>query len=232
MNDTSIDSPDVPAAAHGSPGAFAGIDVHRGPGGGLASGAPVPVTGSTHFHAARLPDLGDVVLAVTRIFDPETVAARRLELRAFAASAPGRGSLASMPADALLEAPGAIAYAALELAAAGDSADERRAATLERCAVTDAAPTDAAARGVADWLRTTWETELAFGSWPAVRGSLAAFALGAGGSPASWASAWLEATEHHVGDEIDPQFVKVLATAWLEQSDAAAADLTEAASTS
>ncbi len=199
-------------------GTFLGVEVRIGPGGGLASTAPVPSGAAVHYHAARLPDIGDVVLAVARVFDETTGAALRIELRAFTAAAPGRGSLAAMPGSELLDAPGAIAYAELELSASGDSADERRAATLVRCVVTDAAPTAAAARGIADWLRTTWETELAFGSWPAVRGTLEAFAAD-GGEPADWARAWLVDGEHHVEEDGGEAsgFLKVLSPAWLEQ---------------
>jgi hypothetical protein len=201
-------------------GTFLGVEVTAGPGGGLASGAPVPSGAAVHYHAARLPDIGDVVLAVARVFDADTGAALRIELRAFTAAAPGRGALAQMPGDELVEAPGAIAFAELELSASGDSADERRAATLTRCVVTDAAPTAAAARGIADWLRTTWETELAFGSWPAVRGTLEAFAA-AGDEPADWARKWLVDGEHHVDDADPATFLKVLSPAWLEASSSA-----------
>lgn len=196
-------------------GTFLGVDVHTGPGGGLASGAPVPSGAAMHYHAARLPDLGDVVLAVARVFDADTGAALRIELRAFTAAAPGRGALATMVGEELIEAPGAIAYAELELSAQGDAADERRAATLTRCVVTDAAPTAGAARGIADWLRTTWETELAFGSWPAVRGTLDAFSTN-GGAAADWAREWLVEGEHHVDDGDSAAFLKVLSPAWLE----------------
>ncbi len=199
-------------------GTFLGIDVRTGPGGGLASGAPVPSGAAMHYHAARLPDLGDVVLAVARVFDPATGAALRIELRAFTAAAPGRGAIATMSGEELLDAPGAIAYAELELSAKGDEADERRAATLARCVVTDAAPTAAAARGIADWLRATWETELAFGSWPAVRGTLEAFAAPGGGATADWAREWLVDGEHHVDDADPAAFLKVLSSAWLEDA--------------
>ena len=200
-------------------GTFLGVPVRTGPGGGLASEAPVPSGAAVHYHAARLPELGDVVLAVARVFDPETAASLRIELRAFAASAPGRGALASMGGEDLLDAPGAIAYAELELSAAGDHADDRRAAKLLRCIVTDAAPTAAAARGVADWLRATWETELAFGSWPAVGGTLEAFSID-GGATADWARAWLLDGEHVVLDGEPEAFLKVLSPTWLEGADA------------
>lgn len=193
-------------------GTFLGREVHAGRGGGLASGQVVPSGSSTHFHAARLPEFGDVVLAVTRTFDPATAASRAIELRAFAASAPGRGALAQLPVAELVEAPGAIAGAVLELAGEGDAADDRRSARLVRCTVTDAAPTAAAARGIADWLRATWEAELAFGSWPAVEGSLGAFAHD-GGAVADWAREWLLDSEHRVNDE---SFLKVLSPAWIE----------------
>lgn len=202
----------APTPTHG---AFAGIDVHAGAGGGLVSHPPVAGT-VTHYHAAQLPELGDVVLAVARGFDGSTGAATSIELRAFAASAAGRGSLAQLPADEFARAPGAIAFAELSLANAGDAADERRPAELVRCTVSDAAPTAEAARGVADWLRSTWETELAFGSWPAVRGTLDAFADSQGGFASDWASEWLRASEHRVGDEQTPTFLKVLDAAWLE----------------
>lgn len=198
-------------------GSFQGVEVQTGPGGGLATGTLVPSGAAMHYHAARLPDLGDVVLAVARVFDAATGASLRIELRAFAASAPGRGALAVMRGDELLDTPGAIAYAELELAAPGDEADERRTATLRRCVVTDAAPTVAAARGIADWLRSTWEIELAFGSWPAVRGTLDAFAT-AGGEPADWARGWLVDGEHVVDDAHPAGFLKVLSAAWLEPS--------------
>ncbi|MCW2956182.1 MAG: hypothetical protein JWO69_1051 [Thermoleophilia bacterium] len=192
-------------------GSFTGIDVRTGPGGGLASTIPGGAR-TTHFHAANLTEFGDSVLAVTRVLDEQTGAPLALELRAFAASAPGRGALAGMQADELLAAPGAIAYAELELAEHGDAADERRPVTLTTCALSDAAPTEDAARQVADWLRTTWETELAFGSWPAVRGEVATVA--SGGRSAEWAKPWLADSEHHVGD--DGRFLKVLSAAWLE----------------
>ena len=200
-------------------GTFLGVEVRPGPGGGLASEAPVPFGAAVHYHAARLPELGDVVLAVARVFDPESAASLRIELRAFAASAPGRGTLAAMRGSELLEAPGAIAYAELELSAAGDFADDRRAAKLLRCVVTDAAPTAAAARGVADWLRATWETELAFGSWPAVGGTLEAFSTG-GGATADWARELLVDGEHVILDGDPDTFLKVLSPAWLEGADA------------
>ncbi len=200
-------------------GTFLGREVQTGRGGGLASEPVVAHGGSTHFHAARLPDLGDVVLAVTRRFDPQTAASTAIELRAFAASAPGRGSLVQLPLDALASAPGAVAAARLELADEGDVADDRRPVRLTRCIVTDAAPTAAAARGVADWLRTTWETELAFGSWPAVEGTLDAFTHD-GGDVADWAREWLLDAGHRVDDA--GTHLKVLSAAWIEPSTAAA----------
>jgi hypothetical protein len=211
-------------------GTFAGIDVRTGDGGGLASGPVVTGGVATHYHAARLPELGDVVLAVARVFDVDTGAALYLELRAFAASAPGRGTLAELDERDLLRSQGAIAYASIQLSAPGYAADERATATLERCIVTDAAPTAAAARGVAEWLRSTWETELAFGSWPAIDGTFEAFASD-GGEPADWARDWLEASEHLVREGDPATFIKVLSPAWLEHAsqaddepDAATAD--------
>jgi hypothetical protein len=179
---------------------------------------------TTHYHAAKLPELGDVVLAVARRFDQATGAAVGIELRAFAASAPGRGTLATLAPDEFLRAPGAIAFASLRLADHGDAADERRPATLARCTVSDAAPTAEAARGIADWLRSTWETELAFGSWPAVRGTVDAFGDGQGGATADWAEQWLRDAEHHVGSEHPARFLKVLDAAWLEPSRTADAN--------
>lgn len=202
---------------HETRGSFAGIEVRTGPGGGLASATPAGAGVGTHYHAARLPGLGETVLAVARVFDEQTGAALRIDLRAFAASAPGRGALAAMDEARLLEAPGAIAWASVALSAPGDAADERRAARLSRCIVTDAAPTAAAARGVAEWLRAAWETELAFGSWPAISGSLDAFAID-GGEPADWARDWLLASEHHIAEGTPPTFLKVLSEAWLEPS--------------
>jgi hypothetical protein len=210
-------------------GSFGGVDVSTGPGGGLASSSPAAGGVSRHYHAARLPELGDIVLAVARVFDEETGAALRIELRAFAASAPGRGALAELDERDLLEAPGAIAFASIQLSQPGLGADERDLATLERCIVTEAAPTAAAARGVADWLRGTWETELAFGSWPAIRGSFDAFAVD-GGEPADWAHDWLVESEHRVTDGDPSTFLKVLSDAWLEPSGGAD-DAADAATT-
>jgi hypothetical protein len=164
----------------------------------------------------------------TRAFDDETGAALRIELRAFAASAPGKGALTELPIDQVPDAPGAIAMAVLELAEPGDEADERRPATLARCIVTDAAPTATAARGIAEWMRSTWEIELSFGSWPAVRGSLDAFAHD-GGAIADWAREWLLDGEHVVDDTDPGSFLKVLSPAWLDPAGAAAAS--DAAST-
>ncbi|MCW2950064.1 MAG: hypothetical protein JWN41_1077, partial [Thermoleophilia bacterium] len=162
----------LPAVSRGS---FSGVEVHAGRGGGLASRPPV--TGkTTHYHAARLPEFGDVVLAVTRSFDPDTGAAISIELRAFAAASASRGALVHMALEDFNRAAGAIGFAQLSLARLGDAPDERRPARLTRCTVSDAAPTAEAARGIADWMRNTWETELAFGSWPALQGSLDAFA--------------------------------------------------------
>ncbi|MCW2925450.1 MAG: hypothetical protein JWM98_2854 [Thermoleophilia bacterium] len=213
---------DTMGSQHAMRGRFDGVEVTTGTGGGLASGAPAAGAVATHFHAARLPDFGDTVLAVSRVFDETTAAALRIELRAFAASSPGRGVLATMSEDEFVDAPGAIAYACVTLAAAGDAADERRAATLVRCVVTDAAPSGDAARGVADWLRATWEVELAFGSWPALRGTLDAFGLD-GGVPAGWAHDWLRESEHRIeGDTgAGDGFLKVLSTAWLEPATSA-----------
>lgn len=214
-------------------GTFFGTEVRSGAGGGLASGPLVSGGVTTHFHAARLPELGDTVLAVTRVFDASTNAALRIELRAFAAAAPGRGTLAGLDARSFADAPGALAFASVELATSGDAADERRPATLTRCVVTDAAPTATAARGVADWLRSTWEVELAFGSWPAVRGRLDAFSLD-GTDPAVWAAEWLEASEHLIEpgehEHDGPRFLKVLSAAWIEL-DAAASAVADAATT-
>lgn len=197
-------------------GAFLGTPVHSGRGGGLVTSPATASARTTHFHAARLPEFGDVVLAVTRAFDERTGAALAIELRAFGASAPGRGALAEMPLDALVQAPGTIAVAHVELSAPGDEADERRPATLLRCTVTDAAPTAAAARSVAEWLRSTWETELAFASWPAVRGTLAAFSPN-GSDIAEWARDLLVEGEHRIdGEGVDARFVKVLSAAWLD----------------
>jgi len=201
-------------------GSFAGIDVRTGAGGGLTSSAPVAGGVATHYHAARLPELGDTVLAVARVFDPQTSAALRLELRAFTASAPGRGGPAPRGAAARRRAPRAGPHAMIQLSEPGLAADERDVATLERCIVTDAAPTAAAARGIADWLRATWETELAFGSWPAIIGTLEAFAID-GGEPADWAREWLEQSEHRVADGEPETFLKVLSRAWLEPATAA-----------
>ncbi len=203
-------------ADHPTRGTFLGVDVHTGPGGGLASAATAPRGAAMHYHAARLLELGDVVLAVARVFDAGTGAALRVELRAFTAGAPGRGTLATMRGADLLAAPGAIAYAEIELCAAGDPADERGEATLRRCVVTDAAPTAAAARGIADWLRATWEIELVFGSWPAIGGTLEAFTPPGGGAVADWAREWLVDGEHAVDDSDPATFLKVLSPAWLE----------------
>ncbi len=196
-------------------GTFLGRPVRTGRGGGLASTRATTNASSTHFHAAELPEFGNVVLAVTRTFDPNTAASRTIELRAFTAAAPGGGSLAQLPIDTLVDTPGAVAAAVLELAGDGDDAGDRRAARLVRCTVTDAAPTAGAAAGVAEWLRTTWETELAFGSWPAVEGSLDAFARD-GGEPADWAREWLLDSEHAIAD--DSTFLKVLSPMWIEQA--------------
>lgn len=195
-------------------GTFLGTKVHSGRGGGLASRAAIAKANTTHFHAARLPEFGDVVLAVTRTFDEHTGAALLIELRAFGALAPQRGALAEMPVDQLMNTQGAIAYARVVLSSPGDEADERRPAILECCVVTDAAPTAQAASGVATWLRTTWETELSFASWPAVCGSLSAFSLTATSS-ADWSREWLLDSEHHI-DEDKNDFIKVLAPTWLD----------------
>lgn len=211
-----MDDSQTPTAAPDG-GTFDGTPVRTGAGGGLATSSLLVSDSVTHFHAARLPELGDTVLAVERRFDTDTAAALAIELRAFAAAAPGRGVLAAMDEAALLAAPGAIAYARVELSDLGFAADERRPARLARCVVSDAAPTVAAAIGVADWLRRTWETELAFASWPALRGTLEAFAVD-GGAPADWARAWLEQTEHRVEDGEDAAFLKVLSSAWLEDA--------------
>ena len=200
-------------------GSFAGVEVRTGPGGGLAGTPPAGGGVATHFHAARLPELGDTVLAVARVFDQDSGAALRIELRAFAAAAAGRGTLAELDERELLRAPGAIAYAAIQLSAPGLPPDERGTAKLERCVVTEAAPTAAAARGVAEWLRGAWETELAFGSWPAISGTLEAFAAD-GGAPADWARDWLVASEHHVSEGEPASFLKVLSAAWLEPAGA------------
>lgn len=215
-----MDDSHTPTAAQRG-GSFDGTTVQTGPGGGLATSSLLVSERVTHFHAARLPELGDTVLAVERRFDTDTAAALAIELRAFAAAAPGRGALAAMDEATLLAAPGAIAYARVELSAPGFAADERRPARLARCVVSDAAPTAAAARAVADWLRRTWETELAFASWPALRGSLDAFAVN-GGAPADWAREWLEQTEHRVEGGEDATILKVLSAAWLEPSTEAA----------
>lgn len=211
-------------------GTFAGVEVTTGPGGGIASGVPTRGGVATHYHAARLPELGDTVLAVARVFDEQTGAPLRIELRAFAAAAPGRGALAELDEGELLEAPGAIAYARLELSSPGDEADERRPAKLVRCVVTDAAPTAAAARGVAEWLRATWEVELAFGSWPAITGSFDAFAID-GGAPADWAREWLTDGEHRIEERTGSEdtFLKVLSSAWLEPVEGAADETADAA---
>jgi hypothetical protein len=218
-----------PASDSIASGMFLGVEVCTGDGGGLASGIPMQSGRADHFHAARLPELGDVVLAVTRVFDTATGAALGIELRAFAASAPGRGALAQLPVSQFAQAPGAIAVATLALAAPGDQADDRRPVTLERCVVTDAAPTAAAARGVAEWMRATWETELAFGSWPAVHGTIDAFAID-GGEVSDWARQWLEQSEHHVDDADPAAFLKVLSPAWLNGVDVAADAQPDAAS--
>jgi hypothetical protein len=218
-----------PGSDPATSGTFLGVEVRTGEGGGLASGIPTPSGRAHHFHAARLPELGDVVLAITRVFDTTTGAALGIELRAFAASAPGRGALAQLPASQFAQAPGAIAIATLELAAPGDRSDDRRPVTLERCVVTDAAPTAAAARGVAEWMRATWETELAFGSWPAVHGTIDAFAID-GGEVADWARQWLAQSEHHVDGAEPAAFLKVLSPAWLNGVDVAADAQPDAAS--
>lgn len=201
-----------------SEGYFDGVAVRHGRGGGLSSLAPGMRGASTHFRAARPAGFGDVVLAVTRVFDERTSAPTRMELRAFSASAPRRTELASLDPHELYQSPGAIAFAALELSATGDAPDERRPATLIRCVVTDAAPTPQAARRVAEWLRATWETELCFGSWPAVRGSIAAFSAPGGGEVADWARTWLEESEHRVWEaEGDTRFLKVLSDTWIQR---------------
>ena len=187
-------------------GRFGDTVVERGIGGGLATIEQIAAT-STHFHAARIDGVGDVVLAVTRTLDTSRAALARIELRAFIASAPGRGVLAALPADEMIIAPGAVAYAELHVASEGADVDERSAARLVRCHVTDGVPTPARARDVADLLATAWETELRFGSWPAVRGLLDAF------DGADWAVDWLRERSHQVSSD---GFLKVLVPAWLE----------------
>lgn len=192
-------------------GRFGNVHVERGVGGGLAAIEQVAAS-STHFHAARLEGVGDVVLAVTRVLDDQRAALARIELRAFVASAPGRGVLAQLPADEMILAPGAVAYAELHVADEQAGVDERNAAHLRRCHVTDGVPTPASARDVADLLAGAWEAELRFGSWPAVRGQVAAF------DGAEWAIDWLRERSHQVDAE---SFLKVLVPAWLEPSTTA-----------
>lgn len=194
------------SSTHLTRGRFGSAVVERGVGGGLADIEHV-VAASTHFNAARLDELGDVVLAITRVLDEQRAALARIELRAFAATAPGRGSLASLPADELLQSPGAVAYAELCVADEAADVDERDAAQLVRFQVADGVPAPDVARTVADLLANAWEAELRFGSWPAVRGDLAAFA-GAG-----WAIEWLREQSFQVGSD---GFLKVLVPAWLE----------------
>lgn len=211
----------IAAPANGEiSGRFGETHVRTGRGGGLVH--PVATEPATHYHAARLPDIGDVVLAITRTFDPRTSAARRIELRAFTAAAPDRGRLAAVSVEELLASDGALAAVELDLARAGDVADERRPAELARCAFAAAAGDRATGAGLAEWMRRAWETELAFGSWPAIRGRLEHVVIaerphGRGGSvttrPAAWAADWLEATDHLVEGV---GFLKVLGPSWLE----------------
>jgi hypothetical protein len=191
---------------------YDGTPVHTGRGGGLASAHPEIERSHMTFQASRLPELGDTILAVTRTCESASHRPRTIELRAFAASAPGRGALAQLTRARFLGTAGALGWAAIEL--------NDGAATLERCIVTDAAPTAGAARTTAEWLRTAWESELRFGGVHVITGTMEAFAVD-GGEPADWSRDWLEATEHRLDDgPAGWTFLKVLSMSALDSADA------------
>lgn len=198
-------------------------------GSGVASRPPMagPVT---HYNARRFAELGDLVLAVTRILDPVAMTPERLELRAFLAGAPGRAELMAAGPDQLLASEGGMAWVGIDLQCQRTSfpwdAPAERVARLERLHLQGAGPADRAVHavnGLADWLAATWEHELTFGTWYAVRGDARCLerrdALVQSDDPArslrtgdfgAWAATWLAGREYAVTTEPPGDFLKVL----------------------
>lgn len=211
------------------PSTDAAVIPSAGAASGVASGA-ARTTPLTHYHAARIDGLGDLVLAVTRTLDPTTMTPERIELRAFRADAPGRGALAVAPPDTLLAADGGLAWVDLDLHGDRDSfpwdAPGERIARLTSMHLAGDTPADRAVHavnGLADWLRTTWEMELAFATWFAVRGDARAFTPGEDLTDSrdpeqvvrdddfgTWAAIWLANNEYAVTSEPPGSFLKVL----------------------
>ena len=165
---------------------------------------------ATHYQAARLPELGDVVVAVTRVLDPVSMAPERHQFRALLASAPDRARLLQLDGEELLAADGALGWVEVDLRGGQLSepwpAPERRVARVTGLLV--AGPTPAgravhASNGLADWLLTLVEAELAFATWLALEGDGTALERTPDGSMSpertwrtgdfsTWGADWLE----------------------------------------
>lgn len=210
-------------------GTIASMDESNDRGAGIAS-TPAASGPVTHYHATRLDDVGDVVLAVTRILDRATCTPSRIQLRALRADATERAEILTGEGPSMLDVDGALAWVDVDLQ--GDHVDVPWIAPSERVARVDAlhlagaSPAERAGHvvtGLADWLLTVVETELLFATWFAVRGDARALSPARSGradeDPAgalrrgdfgTWAADWLARREYAVAHELPGTFAKVV----------------------
>lgn len=195
-------------------GVYEGTQVQSGKGGGLASHSFIK-SEATHYHAAAIHQLGNVVLAVTRRLDPVSAATTHLILRAFAATSPNRNNIAQLEKREFLSSAGALAISEMSLALPGDEPDVRGTVVLNYLNFTDAVISAAAMQELGDLLCSTWEAELSFGSWPALRGNINVIKAGGAISGADIAN-WLVEREYNISET--GSVLKVLSAAWLENA--------------
>jgi hypothetical protein len=182
----------------------------------------------THFYATNLPDLGDVVLSVTRYLDAAQMAPRRMELRAFRAAASRRAALPRLEPEDLLVADGGLAYVDVDLRGSGERfpfddprARVARVRELRFAGITSEERASHIGTGLAEWLRVTLECELLHSSFYEVTGEATAVRPPLGelpepGTPEAtedfdgWAAEWLSSHEYLVVHEAPASFSKVL----------------------
>lgn len=186
----------------------------------------------THFHATRLPELGDVVLSVTRELNPQSWAPASMELRAFRADAPRRATIPAMGPDDMLVTDGGLAYARVDLASTDADASPPLPARdrvahlvdLRFAGITAHERSSHVGTGLAEWLRVTLETELLLASFARLEGLGSALRLPLGDEvPADddeanedfleWGADWLAAHEYEVRRQQPRGFSKRLSPA-------------------
>jgi len=179
-----------------------------------------------HFHAARLPAAGDLVMAVSRHIDPTGLFPTRLEIRAFSAAAAGRGELPGLSGSELLAHDGGLAYVELKLGRVHSADADERMAQLRSFQLRGA---DSAERGthvqdgLADWLCSVLEAELLYAGGLGLRGTRAAFLVDQPGESSSfvgdfdaWAKGWLQHRKYTILED-GKSFAKIVNGPLLQQ---------------